>query len=62
MGPRLYGNKSLGAQLEETIRRLATPTATVKAIREVLEAMPGHKSLEDLVQELAAFTRDALSS
>lgn len=55
-----YGSKSLGAQLDEVIRRLATPTATVEALREVLEAMPGHKALEDLVQELAAFTRDAL--
>jgi transcriptional regulator with XRE-family HTH domain len=56
-----YGSKSLGAQLEETISRLATPTETVRALREVLEAMPGHKALEDLVQDLAAFTRDALS-
>ncbi len=56
----VHGVGSLGAALEEVIKRLATPTETVRALREVLEAMPGHKALEDLIQELAAFTRDAL--
>jgi transcriptional regulator with XRE-family HTH domain len=55
-----YGNDQI-AQLEKTLRRLALPTPVVESLQAIVTAMPGHTSLQDLVEELAAFTRDALS-
>lgn len=48
-------------ELAATLRRLALPTSVVQSLQEIVTAMPGHTSLQDLVEELAAFTRDALA-
>jgi transcriptional regulator with XRE-family HTH domain len=56
-----YGSADEVAELAATLRRLALPTPVVRSLQQIVTAMPDHSSLQDLVEELAAFTRDALS-
>lgn len=56
-----YGRADEITDLAATLRRLALPTPVVRSLQEIVTAMPGHTSLQDLVEELAAFTRDALA-
>jgi len=43
------------------LRQLALPTDVVRALHAVASAMPDHTALQELVMDLAEFTKDALT-